>query len=96
MEKKDSKDLSAINYRYQGLANKNLEAQQIVLVKRQKIGVRSTKGLRLDLCVNILIDLGGYMQVCKDTRNISRDYRILQGASCKRGGGLLLPHHRGG
>jgi hypothetical protein len=28
------RDLSAINHRYQGLTNKNLETQQIVLVKR--------------------------------------------------------------
>jgi hypothetical protein len=36
-------DLSAINYRYQGLANKNPETQQTVLVKRIKLRVRSIK-----------------------------------------------------
>jgi hypothetical protein len=32
--KQYDKSLDAINYRYQGLANKNPETQQIVLVKR--------------------------------------------------------------
>jgi hypothetical protein len=38
-------DLSAINYRLQGLAEKKPETQETVLVKRIKLGVRSEKEL---------------------------------------------------
>jgi hypothetical protein len=37
-------DLSAINYRLQGLAEKKPKTQEIVLVKRIKHRVRSIKG----------------------------------------------------
>jgi hypothetical protein len=36
-------DLFAINYRFQGLAEKKLETQETVLEKRIKLGVRSVK-----------------------------------------------------
>jgi hypothetical protein len=42
-------DLSAINYRLQGLAEKKLETQETVLVKRSKIRVRSEKEFGMDL-----------------------------------------------
>jgi hypothetical protein len=42
-------DLFAINYRLQGLANKKPETQEIVLVNRSKIRVRSIKESRLGL-----------------------------------------------
>jgi hypothetical protein len=38
-------DLSAINYRLQGLAEKKPETQETVLVKRIKLRVRSVKVL---------------------------------------------------
>jgi hypothetical protein len=43
-------DLSAINYRLQGLAEKKPETQETVLVKLIKLEVRSIKGCWLDLC----------------------------------------------
>jgi hypothetical protein len=43
------RDLSAINYRLQGLANKKPETQETVLVDRSKIRVRSIKESWLDL-----------------------------------------------
>jgi hypothetical protein len=42
-------DLSAINYRLQGLAEKKPETQEIVLVKRIKLEVRSVKEFGMDL-----------------------------------------------
>jgi hypothetical protein len=38
-----------INYRSQGLANKNTETQPIVLAKRSKARVSSEKSLGMDL-----------------------------------------------
>jgi hypothetical protein len=46
-------DLSAINYRLQGLAEKEPETQETVLVKRIKLGVRSVKEFWMDLVVKI-------------------------------------------
>jgi hypothetical protein len=42
-----------INYRFGGLAEKILETHQIVLAKRSKDRVRSTKWLGWDLCVEV-------------------------------------------
>jgi hypothetical protein len=42
-------DLSAINYRLQGLAKKKPETQETMLVNRSKIGVRSEKEFGMDL-----------------------------------------------
>jgi hypothetical protein len=44
-------DLVVINYRSQGVAEKICKTHPLVLAKRQKIGVRSTKALGLDLVV---------------------------------------------
>jgi hypothetical protein len=44
MSKTRLEDLSAINYRLQGLAEKKPETQETVLVKRIKYRVRSIKG----------------------------------------------------
>jgi hypothetical protein len=44
MSKTRLEDLSAINYRLQGLAEKKPETQETVLVKRIKLRVRSIKG----------------------------------------------------
>jgi hypothetical protein len=62
-------DLSAINYRYQGLANKNPETQQIVLVKRIKLGVRSVKVPWVDLDLKNLIFPGGFQGKVQDSSN---------------------------
>jgi hypothetical protein len=45
IEKTRLEDLYVINYRSQGVANKNPETQPIVLVKRIKLGVKSIKDL---------------------------------------------------
>jgi hypothetical protein len=47
-----------INYRSQGLANKNTETQPIVLAKRSKARVSSEKSLGMDLGVKIRKVLG--------------------------------------
>jgi hypothetical protein len=47
--KQNCRDLSAINYGLQGLANKKPETQETVLVNRSKIRVRSIKESQLDL-----------------------------------------------
>jgi hypothetical protein len=41
-------DLSAINYRFQGLAEKKPETQETMLEKRIILGVRSVKELEMD------------------------------------------------
>jgi hypothetical protein len=46
-------DLFAINYRFQGLAEKKPETRETVLVKLIKLGVRSGKGCWLDLVEGI-------------------------------------------
>jgi hypothetical protein len=53
MEKTRLEDLVVINYRPQGVVEEISETQQTVLVKRIKLGVRSTKALGLDLVVKI-------------------------------------------
>jgi hypothetical protein len=52
-ENKIEKDLFAINYRFQGVAEKIPETHWTVLVKLVKLGVRSTKALWLDLVESI-------------------------------------------
>jgi hypothetical protein len=42
-----------INRRFQGVAGKILETQEIVLTKRLKLGVRSVKVLGMDLVAGI-------------------------------------------
>jgi hypothetical protein len=42
-------DLSAINYKLQGLAEKKPETQETMLVNKSKIRVRSIKDVRMDL-----------------------------------------------
>jgi hypothetical protein len=42
-----------INYRFGGVAEKIPETQEIVLVKRRKLGVRSEKVLGMDLVAGI-------------------------------------------
>jgi hypothetical protein len=44
MGKQDEKDLFAINYRFQGVAEEICKTQRIVLAKRTKDRVRSIKG----------------------------------------------------
>jgi hypothetical protein len=56
--KQDWKDLYAINYRFQALAKKICKTHAKVLTKLIKLGVRSVKGLRLDLDAKNLIDPG--------------------------------------
>jgi hypothetical protein len=46
-------DLSAINYRLQGLAEKKHETQETVFVRRIKLGVRSVKEPWVELVVKI-------------------------------------------
>jgi hypothetical protein len=46
-------DLSAINYRFHGLAEKKPETQEKVLEKRVKLGVRSVKEPWVELVVKI-------------------------------------------
>jgi hypothetical protein len=46
-------DISAINCRLQGLAEKKPETQETVLVKRIKLGVRSVKEPWVELVVKI-------------------------------------------
>jgi hypothetical protein len=46
-------DLSAINYRLRGLAEKKPETQETMLVKRIKLGVRSLKEPWVELVVKI-------------------------------------------
>jgi hypothetical protein len=53
MEKTRLDDLFVINYRSQGLAEKICKTHAIVLAKLIKLGVRSEKGLRLDLDAKI-------------------------------------------
>jgi hypothetical protein len=53
MEKARLKDLIVINYRCQGLGEKICKTHAIVLEKLIKVGVRSEKGLRLDLDAKI-------------------------------------------
>jgi hypothetical protein len=53
MEKTRLEDLVVINYRFGGLAEKIGKTHPLVLAKRQKIGLRSTKALGLDLVVKI-------------------------------------------
>jgi hypothetical protein len=75
-----------INYRQQGLAEKICKTHQIVLAKRSKDRVRSTKWLGWDLCVKGGILLGGYLQIYQDTRiNIRVNYIYLQRSKHKRG-----------
>jgi hypothetical protein len=61
-------DLFAINYRFQGLAEKKPETQETVLVKLVKFGVRSVKGASLDLCAKGGIFPGGSLEKEQDTR----------------------------
>jgi hypothetical protein len=51
--KEDEKDLFAINYRFQGVAQKKPETQETVLVKLSKLRVRSKKVLGMDLVAGI-------------------------------------------
>jgi hypothetical protein len=53
MSKTRFEDLVVINYRSQGVAEEISETQQTMLVKLIMLGVRSEKGLRLDLDVKI-------------------------------------------
>jgi hypothetical protein len=51
--KQDEKDLFAINYRFQGVAEQKPETQETVLVKLAKLRVRSEKVLGMDLVAGI-------------------------------------------
>jgi hypothetical protein len=53
MKKTRLEDLVVIYYRCQGLAEKICKTHAIVLSKLIKLGVRSEKGLKLDLLVRI-------------------------------------------
>jgi hypothetical protein len=61
MGKQDEKDLFAINYRFQGVAEKIPEKQETVLGKLIKLRVRYKRALDGAGCED-LIDLGGYLQ----------------------------------
>jgi hypothetical protein len=58
-------DLFAINYRFQGLAEKKPETQETVLVKRIKYRVRSIKGCWLVLDAGIYSYQGVFKERCK-------------------------------
>jgi hypothetical protein len=59
-----------INYRFGGLAEKILETHQIVLAKRSKDRVRSTKWLGWDLCVEVGSLLGVMCRSAKTQENM--------------------------
>jgi hypothetical protein len=66
--KQDCRDLSKINYRLQGLAEKKLETQQTVLVNRSKIRVRTEKEPRDGFGWKESKDLGFYMKKMQGTK----------------------------
>jgi hypothetical protein len=78
-----------INYRQQGLAEKICKTHQIVLTKRSKDMVRSTKWLGWDLCVKGGILLGGYLQIYQETRINLRVTSISRGQNAKEAPHLL-------
>jgi hypothetical protein len=55
----------AINYRFQGVAEKIRKTQGTVLAKDTKVGVRSAKGRWLDLDAKNLIDVRVIWKTCK-------------------------------
>jgi hypothetical protein len=59
----------AVNYRFQGVAEKIPETQEIVLVKRIKLWVRSVKVPWVDLDLKNLIFLGGFRGKVQDSNN---------------------------
>jgi hypothetical protein len=78
-------DLSAINYRLQGLAEKKPETQEIMPMNRSKIRVRSIKGCWL-VCVIGGIFLGVSWKTCKTQGKDLNITRKDRGLNAKRRG----------
>jgi hypothetical protein len=72
-------DLSAINYRLQGLVEKKHETQETMLVNRSKIRVGSGKRVWDGSDCKESKDLGGYAGTCK-THKIAYGFRDCSGA----------------
>jgi hypothetical protein len=74
-EKQDEKDLFAFNYKFQGVAEKNPETQETVLVIRIKLVVRSIKELYW-----IYVRRVGFFQgvMSKGCKTLERAYGLLK------------------